>query len=208
MTKHRKPDDWIADILEAAAAIVDELGHDNLTMDAVASRTGLSKGGVYRFFPSKRELVLALLDRAYFHAMDFDIDEAVAWNLPIDETFVRVVVDNPTVDAARTERDDRIWLQIMPQALWDPDLAERYRTVTARFEHKCLELAKRLLARDGITVDRASLLAIQDAVQMGLILRDGLAVRASVIASVNESAEVGRRYVRLNIRQILGGSDA
>ncbi len=207
MTKHRKPEAWTADILEAAAEIVDADGYANLTMDAVAARVGLSKGGIYRFFASKRDLVSALLDHAYFHAMDFDVDDVVAWNLPIDETFVRVVIDKPTEDADQVEREDRIWLQIMPQALRDPELAARYRAVTASFEAKCLALANKLLDRDGIQLDAASRRALHEAVQMGIILRDGLAVRTTV-STVAETAEVGRRYVRMTLKHVLGARHA
>jgi AcrR family transcriptional regulator len=207
MTKHRKPEAWTADILEAASEIVDADGYANLTMDAVATRVGLSKGGIYRFFASKRDLVSALLDRAYFHSMDFDVDEVVAWNLPIDETFVRVVIDKPTEDTAQAEREDRIWLQIIPQALRDPELAGRYRTVTSSFETKCLALANKLLERDGIELDPPSRRALHEAVQMGIILRDGLAVRTTV-STVAEAAEVGRRYVRMTLKHVLGARHA
>ena len=208
MTKHRKPDEWIAEILDAASDIVDADGYANLTMDAVASRIQLSKGGIYRFFPSKRDLVSALLDRAYFRTMDFDVDEVVAWRLPIGETLLRVLIDVPTEEKEQTQRDDRIWLQIMPLALWDAELAERYRLVTTRFEAKCLELAKKLLERDGFELDDRLETAIHEAVQMGLVLRDGLAVRTGVLASVTETAEVGRRYIRMMLVRILGDGHA
>lgn len=50
-------------ILDAAEAIVAELGSGRLTFDAVARRAGVSKGGVLYCFPSKQELTAAMAER-------------------------------------------------------------------------------------------------------------------------------------------------
>ncbi len=50
-------------VLDAAEAIVTELGSGSLTFDEVARRAGVSKGGVLYCFPSKRELVAAMMTR-------------------------------------------------------------------------------------------------------------------------------------------------
>jgi AcrR family transcriptional regulator len=50
-----------ASILEAAVQIVDRNGAANLTIDAVAARAGLSKGGVLYHYPSKRKLLEGML---------------------------------------------------------------------------------------------------------------------------------------------------
>ncbi len=50
-------------ILDAAALVFSETGFDAATMDAVAVRAGTSIGSLYRFFPNKRALFRALVDR-------------------------------------------------------------------------------------------------------------------------------------------------
>lgn len=50
-------------ILDAADAVVLELGAAHMTMDAVAARARVSKGGLIYHFPSIRELLMAMLDR-------------------------------------------------------------------------------------------------------------------------------------------------
>jgi AcrR family transcriptional regulator len=50
-------------ILDAAAELVRELGAARLTLDAVAERAELSKGGLLYNFPSKDALLLAMLER-------------------------------------------------------------------------------------------------------------------------------------------------
>lgn len=48
------------DLLDAAADIVDEIGADRLTTQAVAERAGASIGTVYRYFPDRVALLEAL----------------------------------------------------------------------------------------------------------------------------------------------------
>jgi AcrR family transcriptional regulator len=49
-------------ILDAALAVWRENSYNELTMDAVAERTGLVKGTLYRYFPAKEELLLDLAE--------------------------------------------------------------------------------------------------------------------------------------------------
>src|SRR3954470_23063844 len=50
-------------ILDAAGEIVGEVGAGKLTLDAVAQRAGLSKGGLLYNFPSKDALLSGMLER-------------------------------------------------------------------------------------------------------------------------------------------------
>ena len=50
-------------ILNAAEALVSEIGAARLTIDAVAARSGLSKGGVLYNFPSKDALIGGMMPR-------------------------------------------------------------------------------------------------------------------------------------------------
>jgi AcrR family transcriptional regulator len=51
-------------LLDAAAAVVDEIGFDRLTTAMVAERADASIGTVYRYFPDRIVLLQALRDRA------------------------------------------------------------------------------------------------------------------------------------------------
>jgi AcrR family transcriptional regulator len=50
-------------ILEAAAELVREIGAGRLTLEAVAERAGLSKGGLLYNFPSKDALLQGMIER-------------------------------------------------------------------------------------------------------------------------------------------------
>jgi len=48
-------------ILDAATGLVHEIGAKHLTLDAVAARAGVSKGGLLYHFPSKEDLLTAMV---------------------------------------------------------------------------------------------------------------------------------------------------
>ncbi|WP_114948026.1 TetR/AcrR family transcriptional regulator [Microvirga calopogonii] len=50
-------------ILDAAAELVSEIGSGRLTLEAVAERAGLSKGGLLYNFPTKDALLQAMIQR-------------------------------------------------------------------------------------------------------------------------------------------------
>lgn len=50
-------------MLDACAALVDEVGYDGLTTTTLAERAGVAIGSVYQFFPDKRAVVAALTAR-------------------------------------------------------------------------------------------------------------------------------------------------
>ena len=50
-------------IVEAAFDLLLEVGYADMTMDHVATRTGMSKATLYQFFPSKQELAMAVVVR-------------------------------------------------------------------------------------------------------------------------------------------------
>ena len=49
-------------LLRAAQELIDDCGHDGVTMDAVAARAGVGKGTVFRRFESREGLMAALLN--------------------------------------------------------------------------------------------------------------------------------------------------
>ena len=56
-------------ILDAASQLVCEIGAGRLTLDAVADRAGLSKGGLLYSFPSKDDLLRGMVERMVADAL-------------------------------------------------------------------------------------------------------------------------------------------
>jgi AcrR family transcriptional regulator len=71
MTKHKSPDERAEQILSAARTCFLRKGYFATKMDEIARESGLSKGGVYFHFSSKREIFRALVEEEYDLAMSF-----------------------------------------------------------------------------------------------------------------------------------------
>lgn len=65
MTKHRSPDERWDQILSAARTCFLRQGYFATKMDEIARESGLSKGGIYFHFESKRDIFLALVQQEY-----------------------------------------------------------------------------------------------------------------------------------------------
>lgn len=64
------------EILDAAASLFAEKGFDRADTQALADLLGVGKGTIYRYFPSKRELFLAAVDRC-IHRLGQAVDQSI-----------------------------------------------------------------------------------------------------------------------------------
>lgn len=79
-------------ILAAAADVARENGPGSLSLDAVAQRAGVSKGGLLYNFPTKAALMNGLVT-SYVETFQRAIDEAVAAGEPVLSAFLRVAIE-------------------------------------------------------------------------------------------------------------------
>lgn len=121
MTKHRARADRICEIVEAASEVIDLRGYRNLTMEAVAERISISKAAIYRYFPSKKDLALAVFEAAFSHETVFDQEEVLGRGLSVVDTVLALAVRDHQSDADR--RWERVSLQLLPEILHDRDFA-------------------------------------------------------------------------------------
>jgi AcrR family transcriptional regulator len=109
-------------ILNAAEELVMDLGAAHLTMDAVAARASVSKGGVLHHFPTKTALIQAMLDRllATF-AADLDAIERIA-GVSLKGHLRAWINLAQTTDA----RLDRICAALLSASANDPELLKPF----------------------------------------------------------------------------------
>ena len=75
-------------IVEAAMDVIAERGCDQMTIDDVAKKLGVTKGAVYWYFKSKEELIAAVLKK-----FQIDIERTTFdsfYNRPIEEVFSKI----------------------------------------------------------------------------------------------------------------------
>jgi AcrR family transcriptional regulator len=94
-------------MLDACAAIVDEVGYEGLSTTLLAERAEVAIGSVYQFFPDKRAVVQALTQRnleAYLRrlAERFSAAELSGWWEGVDSAIDEYIHMHRTVPGFRT----------------------------------------------------------------------------------------------------------
>ena len=94
-------------ILEKAAALIARKGFDQATMLDVANACGTSKSHIYHYFPSKEDLLYAIV-HDHITRQAADLGRIVEQPIPPDERFMQFV--DSFVRGAAKERDEHIML--------------------------------------------------------------------------------------------------
>jgi AcrR family transcriptional regulator len=187
-TAHAPAEARRAGILDAALAVFAERGYHGATMDEVAARAGLSKGSLYWHFESKREVFLALFDRA-LEATERDWQRARGSGGP--EQVLRAASEALLASARETAQLVGVTLEYLAHASRDSELRARFERLYAG-SCALVEEQIRRGAREGRfrALDaRAVAMGIVAAFD-GLLLKQNLFPGSDVEKSWRETVEV------------------
>lgn len=104
-------DDRKSQIVDAALTLADALGPDRLTTQAVADAVGLTQPGVFRHFPTKHHLWLAVADRidgllrAAWAQASARADDPIARVAALVRAQLRVIAATPAIPAILFSRE-------------------------------------------------------------------------------------------------------
>lgn len=132
------------DILEAAATLFKRDGFAAAGIEQIARRAGLSAGTVYNYFPSKGDLLLALV------ALDGQEVRAAGAALvaapPADPAKAICRLLEIYVDHSLVHLDKRLWRQMMANALYfaDTPLGAGYRQLDRLLAEQVSDLCRAL----------------------------------------------------------------
>lgn len=162
-------------ILEAAAEVLAERGFKGTSIDAVAERAGLTRQGVLHYFPSKKRLLLELLEFRVRLVREHLAGRPVGEDCPGD--FAEVIAFEREHPSFATVHSVVIAEAVTGQEPAAAFVRDRYRTFQ---EHLTAELVRLFGERlpSGLSADTAALACLalfEGAQQMGLV--DGEADR-------------------------------
>ena len=116
-------------ILDAAEAVVLESGTRHVTLDAVAARAGVSKGGLLYHFPTKEALLRAMLER-----LSKQTDEAMnRKRKELKEGPGRKIKAFILLNAERDPKRDQIGSALLAAVAHDPRLLQPVRDDFSRY---------------------------------------------------------------------------
>jgi AcrR family transcriptional regulator len=163
-------------ILDAALVMIAQKGYHGTTMDDIVKESKLSKGTLYWYFGSKKEIILALLERSLKNAIT-NIEAALVGQNTFSEqlhaiiAYATNVIDCPPEEGSRT-REMLINTEFWRQAVIDPEvnakLMEIYNWQTGLGQ----KLVSEAIARGEIGEVDAT--AISDVI---IAVLDGLSIR-------------------------------
>ena len=132
------------DILDSAAALFKREGFAAASIEQIAERAELSAGTVYNYFPSKGDLLLALV------ALDGqevrDAGAAIVADPPGDPAKAVCRLLEVYVDHSLVHLDKRLWRQMMANALFfaDTPLGAGYRELDRKLAEQVSDLCRAL----------------------------------------------------------------
>src|SRR5690606_9042980 len=110
-----------AKILAAAADVAREFGPGSVSLEAVASRAGVSKGGLLYYFPSKARLMQALVEH-YLAEFRSSLSQAQAGG----ETLLTAFIKRAAAECREKQPASRSW--IFSAISQDPDFLSPLRS--------------------------------------------------------------------------------
>ncbi|UCE10446.1 MAG: TetR/AcrR family transcriptional regulator [Candidatus Thorarchaeota archaeon] len=178
-------------ILNEARSVFSEKGYHSATMDDVAKALGVSKGAIYQYFRSKKELFLAALD---YHA---GVRGSVVQSF-LQEGGLKALCTEEFFDRMREESMGSLLLNydLLRVALSDDTLRKQLRVKHEQWVKGVAEMIQHSLGEKEVS-DEVDFLSLARAV---LAIRDGL--YGSLI--VGGDAKKARRAWSVSMTRLLG----
>lgn len=171
-------------IVEAAARILEERGHEGFSTNAVAEKAGVSIGSLYQYFPRKDALIGALILR---QTMSLIGEAESAAGERTGEAALSALID-PCV-RQQLERPALARLLDYEEARLPLDAQ------TDRIKHRFLELTRNTLARPDMPPQP----------DIDIAARDAVAIIKGMIDAAGEHGEEDRDGLALRVRRAVLG---
>ena len=130
-------------IIEVTAALLDEVGFDDLTTILIARRMRISVGTLYHYFPNKHAIMYAMAER-WLAEVEHSLDEVDGW--PLAELSLERFVDRLVERQLTVYRAQQGILHLVQAMFSIPEL----RALDQRHDALVIERMARVFARYGL----------------------------------------------------------
>lgn len=168
-------------IVEAAMACFRRRGFHQTSMQEICAEAGISAGALYRYFPSKADIIFAISEEE-LRTGDQLLD-AIAGGGDITENLVRIAGDV----LEKCANDQPLTAEVIAEMTRDPAIAARF---AVRLEDKQKRLAAAIAAgqRRGAV---ARHIDADDAARLVMLMIDGLILRAAAFGGRDLDTFIG-----------------
>ncbi|KAF0186721.1 MAG: TetR/AcrR family transcriptional regulator [Hyphomonadaceae bacterium] len=161
------------EIVEAAMTCFRKRGFHQASMHEICAAAGISAGALYRYFPSKADIILTIAEEDQ-RATEALI-ESIAAGADITESLVNIARDV----VCRCGENQPLTADVLAEAMRDPALAKR-------FAGRILEMQERLARAIAAGQRRGSVERSVDpdtAARLVTLMIDGLVLRAAIVGA-------------------------
>ncbi len=144
MTRKEPKDKRVSDILDSAISEFLENGYEKTSMEAIAKRAKLTKGGLYHHFRSKDEILLAA-NRVLFEPIEELMGECAGFERAVEglryfiKQYISYHVEHP--------QNTIFFFLSMTKVMAAPELSAMYRDYTVQYTAFFTELFSRAVAQ-------------------------------------------------------------
>jgi AcrR family transcriptional regulator len=123
----------IARLLDATITAIVELGYSRATVREICDRAGLSQGGLFRHFPTRKDLLVATMAELQDRQIASMTDVAAKADPHAAIARMRDVINSP---------DTTVWLELCVAARTDSELRDGLRPLLAKHQETLREVAQ------------------------------------------------------------------
>ena len=138
----RRPSQRPAEILDAAAQVFAHEGYDRATTKQIAAAAGVSEGSLYRYFPNKKGILIALL-KAH-------MDAALAETALLGDVSLEEWMADTVTRRIRLSHERPLTIMILQQAMSDPDVGRAFVEMNTRLREKARQQMNELESRGAL----------------------------------------------------------
>lgn len=174
-------------IVDAAMSCFRKRGFHQASMQEICAAAGISAGALYRYFPSKAHIILAIAEED--HLVMKGLIDSIAGGGDVTESLMTIA--NEVV--GRCGENQPLTADVLGEAMRDPALAKRLAA-------QVLEMQRRLAIAIAAGQRRGSVergIDPETAARIVMVMIDGLVLRAAVLGADNGEAltEAFRTFV-------------
>lgn len=120
-------------LIEAAIDCLVEGGYSGLTTQQVAERTGVSRGAMHHHFPTRLDMVTAVIDRVFYERMRLFLDDYLAHIAQGEESELVEIATTAHWRSVQT-REYAAYLELAVAARTDAELHQFFEPAARRYD--------------------------------------------------------------------------
>jgi len=189
-------------VMDAAVHCLHRFGYSATTTTLVAQHAGVSRGGMLHQFPTKVDLMLALVEHVFQGQQAFSM-KMLRKVAPGPDRFMALT---EITWQAQSQVSSMAMLEVLVAARSDRDLAKRLAPVAETIDHEIFELVWGVAVEAGITNRKA----VEDMVHLHLAAMRGLSVELMYGRKQDDTRapiELLKRYKMFLMEQITPKAD-